>query len=73
VPATLRVTHEPGYGIDPGHHTIGVRKSRYSSRDHSFDVADGEVVSFRCHGTRIWPMYVASIVIPGLAISLKRE
>jgi hypothetical protein len=59
--------------LEPGRHTIRIRKGRYSSRDHSFDVADHEVVSFRCHGVRIWPMYVASIVVPNLAIALKRE
>jgi hypothetical protein len=39
----------------------------------NFDAADGDVVSFRCHGARIWPLYVASIVVPNLAIALKRE
>jgi hypothetical protein len=59
--------------LEPGRHTIQIRKGRYSSREHSFDVADGEIVNFRCHGAKIWPTYVASIVIPSLAISLKRE
>jgi hypothetical protein len=59
--------------VERGRHAILIRKGRYSSRAQSVDVADGEVVVFRCHGTRIWPMYVASIVVPNLAISLKRE
>lgn len=59
--------------LEPGRHTLRIRNGRYSSRDHSFDVADGEVVNFRCHGAGIWPIYVASIVRPDLAISLKRE
>lgn len=59
--------------LEPGRHSVRVRKGRYSSRNHSFDIADGEVVNFRCHGTRIWPMYLASIVVPNLAISLSRE
>ena len=59
--------------VEPGHHTLRIRAGRYSSRDHLFDVADGDVVTFRCHGTMIWPRYVASIVKPDLAISLKRE
>lgn len=58
--------------LESGPHTIRIRKGRYSSRERSFDGADGEVVNFRCHGTRIWPMYVASTVVPNLAISLKR-
>ena len=59
--------------LESGRRTLRIRKGRYSSRDHSFDVADGEVVNFRCHGTRIWPMYVGSIVVPNLAISLTRS
>ena len=59
--------------LEPGHHTLRIRKGRYSSRDQSFDAADGEVVSFNCHGIRVWPMYVASIFVPNLAIALRRE
>jgi hypothetical protein len=59
--------------LEPGHHTIRVRAGRYSSRDHSFDIADGETVNFRCHGTMVWPRYVASIIKPDLAIALKHE
>jgi hypothetical protein len=57
--------------VDPGHHTLVVRKGRYSSRPHPFDAADGEVVSFRCHGAEVWPRWVASLVKPDLAISLR--
>ena len=59
--------------VDPGHHTLRIRAGRYSSREHAFDAVDGEVVNFRTHGAMIWPRYVASIVKPDLAISLKRE
>jgi hypothetical protein len=59
--------------LTPGRHTLRVRAGRYSSGDHSFDVTDGATVSFRCHGTTIWPRYVASIFKPDLAISLKQE
>jgi hypothetical protein len=59
--------------LDPGRHVLRVRRGRYSSPDRSFDVADGEVVNFRCHGAMMWPRYVASLVKPDLAISLKRE
>lgn len=59
--------------LEPGHHTLRIRSGRYSSQDRSFDVADGEVVNFRCHGAMVWPRYVASIVKPDLGISLKRE
>jgi hypothetical protein len=58
--------------LEPGRHTLRVRHGRYSSRDQAFDVSDGEVAAFRCHGANLWPIYVASIVIPNLAITLKR-
>jgi len=56
--------------VEPAHHTLRIRAGRYSSQDRPFDVADGEVVSFRVHGAMIWPRYVLSIVRPDLAISL---
>jgi hypothetical protein len=59
--------------VEPGHHIVRIRVGRYSSPDRSFDVADDEVVNFRVHGAMMWPRYVASLVKPDLAISLKRE
>jgi hypothetical protein len=59
--------------VEPGRHTLRIRAGRYSSLEQSFDVADGGVASFRCHGAMVWPRYVASIVKPDIAISLKRE
>ncbi|HVA08665.1 MAG TPA: hypothetical protein VNG12_18175 [Acidimicrobiales bacterium] len=40
--------------VEPGHHTLRIRKGRYSSEDRSFDFADGEVVNLRCPGAVIW-------------------
>jgi hypothetical protein len=59
--------------LDAGSHTIVVRKGRYSSRPHTFDAVDGQVVRFNCHGTRLWMLYLASFVVPTLAIALKPE
>jgi hypothetical protein len=59
--------------LEPGRHTVQIRHGRYSSREQSFDAADGEVVSFSCHGARIWPTWVASFAFPSLAIALKLE
>jgi hypothetical protein len=59
--------------VQPGRHTVQIRHGRYSSRELSFDVADGDGVDFRCYGARIWPLYVASIFVPSLAIALKHE
>jgi hypothetical protein len=58
--------------LEPGQHIVRVRKGRYSSQERSFEVADDDVAAFRCHGARIWPTYLASIVVPNLAISLQR-
>ena len=58
--------------VRPERHTLRIRAGRYSSQERSFEVTDGEVVNFRVHGAMIWPRYVASIVKPDLAISLKR-
>ncbi len=60
--------------IEPGRHILRVRTGRYASRAESFDVTVGdEVVTFRCNGARIWPVYLISIVAPSLALSLQRE
>jgi hypothetical protein len=59
--------------LEAGPHTLRLRKGRYSSREQAFTMADGDVVSFRCHGAEVWPRYVASIIKPDLAISLTRE
>lgn len=58
--------------VEPGHHVLRIQAGRYSSRDRSFDVADGEAASFRCHGAMVWPRWLASFVKPDLAISLIR-
>jgi hypothetical protein len=59
--------------IEPGRHVLQLRAGRFSSASHSFEVPDGSMVNFRCHGARIWPIYLASIVKPDLGISLRRE
>lgn len=58
--------------IEPGRHALQLKAGRYSSRRRHFDTADGEIVNFRCIGASIWPLYVASIVKPDLALGLKR-
>jgi hypothetical protein len=59
--------------IEPGRHTLQLRSGRYSSPERSFDAADGECVSFRCHPAMVWPRLLASMAMPRLGISLKRE
>lgn len=50
--------------VAPGRHTLKVRDGRFSSRELSFEVTDGQDVSFRCHGRRIPPIWLASFVVP---------
>jgi hypothetical protein len=59
--------------IEPGRHTLRVRSGRNSSRAKTFDVADGEVVAFRCTGKSFLPIFLASFVVPSLALTLVRE
>jgi hypothetical protein len=59
--------------IQPGHHTLQIRSGRYSSRSHTFDALDDMIVNYRCHGPMMWPRYIASILKPDMAISLRRE
>lgn len=59
--------------LDPGRHSVLIRAGRYSSRRESFEVVEGAVTNFRCHGAMAWPRWLASFVKPDLAISLRRE
>ncbi|HWG01861.1 MAG TPA: hypothetical protein VG164_08445 [Trebonia sp.] len=59
--------------VEPSRHTLRLRAGRYSSRDHSFDAADGEMINFRCHGAMVWPRWLVSFARPDLAIALLRE
>jgi hypothetical protein len=59
--------------VEPGHHTLRVKKSeRFLSRERSFDAADEHVVSFWCRSQLLWPLYIASLVKPELWISLRQ-
>jgi hypothetical protein len=59
--------------VEPGRHTLQIKKGRYTSRAEAFETDDGESVNFRCHGAMVWPRYVVSIFAPNLAISLQRQ
>ena len=58
--------------VEPGHHTLQVRNGRNSSRTKPFDVAEGEIATFRCGGKNILPIFLLSFVVPSLALSLHR-
>ena len=59
-----------GIPIEAGHHTLQVRNGRNLSRTLSFDAAEGQVVAFRCTGKRFLPLFLASFVVPSLALKL---
>ena len=59
--------------VEPGHHSLQIRSGRNSSRTRTFEVADGHTVAFRCTGKSFLPIFLASFVIPGLALRLRRE
>ena len=56
--------------VEPGRHILQVRNGRNASRAQPFDAAEGEVVAFRCTGKRFLPLFLASFVVPSLALKL---
>jgi hypothetical protein len=59
--------------IEPGRHTVQVRDGRKSSRAEAFEAGESETVSFRCTGKRFLPIFLASFVVPSLALKLTRR
>ena len=59
--------------VEPGRHTLQVRNGRNSSRTQTCDAADGETVAFRCTGKRLLPIFLASLLVPSLALQLRRQ
>ena len=59
--------------VEPGRHTLQVRSGRDSSSTETFDAAEEEVVGFRCTGKRFLPLFLASFVVPSLALKLVRD
>jgi hypothetical protein len=70
---SLKMNETVEIPIAPGRHTVQVRNGRNSSQAEAFDAADGETVAFRCTGKRFLPIFLASFVVPSLALKLKRE
>jgi hypothetical protein len=59
--------------VEPGRHTLQLRDGRKSSGSQTFDAAEGEIVAFRCTGKRFLPIFLASFVVPSLALKLVRD
>ncbi len=62
--------------VEPGTHTLSLRSPRWKrrfSKERSFTVSEGQVVSFNSHEPRIWPLALAALVKPELWITLKQD
>lgn len=59
--------------VEPGRHTLQLRNGRNSSRPTTFAATDGDIVSFRCGGKSILPIFLLSFAVPSLALTLRRE
>jgi len=59
--------------VEPGRHTLQVRDGRNLSSTRIFDATEGEIVAFRCTGKRFLPIFLASFVVPSLALKLVRD
>jgi hypothetical protein len=59
--------------IEPGRHDLQVLSGRNSSGTRTFEAPDGEVVAYRCTGKRFLPIFLASFIVPSLALALVRE
>jgi hypothetical protein len=70
---TLELNQTIDIPVEAGRHTLQVRNGRNCSPTKTFDVVEHEIVSFRCSGKSILPIFLLSFVVPGLALSLTRE
>ncbi|MDQ6884931.1 MAG: DUF2846 domain-containing protein [Candidatus Dormibacteraeota bacterium] len=59
--------------LEPGRHTLQVRSGRNSSRTQTFDAAESQTIAFRCTGKSFLPIFLASFVVPSLALQLRRQ
>ncbi len=59
--------------IESGRHTLQLRSGRKSSRTQTFEAEENQVIAFRCTGKRFLPAFLASFVVPSLALVLTRQ
>jgi hypothetical protein len=70
---SVEMNHTIEIPVEPGRHTLQVRNGRNSSSTKTFDAAEEQIVAFRCTGKRLLPIFLASFVVPGLALKLVRD
>ena len=59
--------------VELGTHTLQIREGKKTSRLKSFAIADGEIVAYRATGKRFVLLFLASFLVPRLALVLVRE
>jgi hypothetical protein len=70
---SVEMNHTIEIPVEPGRHTLQVRDGRDSSSTRTFDVAEEETVAFRCTGKRFLPLFLASFIVPRLALKIVRD
>jgi hypothetical protein len=58
--------------IETGRHTVRVGSGRHVSPTRSFEIAEGEMVSFWCRGAMLWPLYLVALFKPDLWITFRQ-
>jgi hypothetical protein len=59
--------------VDAGSHSLQVRSGRNSSSTRTFEASEGETISYRATGKRFLPIFLASFLVPSLALALVRQ
>jgi hypothetical protein len=59
--------------VEPGRHTLRIRSGRKSSRTQTVEITENQTIAFRCTGKSFLPIFLASFVVPSLALRLRRE
>jgi hypothetical protein len=59
--------------VEPGRHTLRLGTGRHRSPERSFEVPPAGLAGFRCHGPRIWPLWLAAQVKSDLWITLRPD
>jgi hypothetical protein len=70
---SVEMNHTIEIPVEPGRHTLQVRNGRNSSSTQTFEAAEEEIVAFRCTGKGFLPVFLASFVVPRLALKLVRD
>ncbi|MBO0693469.1 MAG: hypothetical protein J2P58_11275 [Acidimicrobiaceae bacterium] len=69
--ASLRSMETVELPVEAGRHTVRLGSGRHVSPARSFEIADGEMVSFWCRGLMLWPLMVAALFKPDLWITFR--